>query len=70
MRNKIVIAGGGHAGVEAALAIAQLNCKAIIITMDKTAIANIEKEKIPLQIELLKAQVGMTRSNLSESIKE
>ena len=39
MKKKIVIAGGGHAGVEAALAIAQLNCKAIIITMDKTAIA-------------------------------
>ena len=38
--------------------------------MDKAAIANIEKEKIPLQIQLLKAQVGMTRSNLSESIKE
>ena len=35
---KIIIAGGGHAGVEAALAIAKLNCKAIIITMDPTAI--------------------------------
>jgi len=36
---KIIIAGGGHAGVEAALAIAKLGCKAIIVTMDKTAIA-------------------------------
>ena len=31
---KIIIAGGGHAGVEAALAISKLNCKALIITMD------------------------------------
>ena len=38
MMKKIIIAGGGHAGVEAALAIAKLNCKAIIITMDPTAI--------------------------------
>ena len=36
---KIVIAGGGHAGVEAALAIAKLGCQALIVTMDKTAIA-------------------------------
>ena len=35
---KIVIAGGGHAGVEAALAISKLGCQAIIVTMDKTAI--------------------------------
>ena len=39
MKKRIVIAGGGHAGVEAALAIAKLNCHAIIITMDKSAIA-------------------------------
>ena len=39
MKQKIIIAGGGHAGVEAALAIVKLNCKAIIITMDPTAIA-------------------------------
>ena len=40
MNNKkpIIIAGGGHAGVEAALAISRLNCKAIIVTMDTTAI--------------------------------
>ena len=39
MKKQIVIAGGGHAGVEAALAIAKLNCHAIIITMDTTAVA-------------------------------
>ena len=36
---KIIIAGGGHAGVEAALAVAKLNCCAIIVTMDPSAIA-------------------------------
>ena len=39
MKKKIIIAGGGHAGVEAALAISKLNCQAIIITMDTSAIA-------------------------------
>ena len=38
-KKQIIIAGGGHAGVEAALAIAKLNCQAIIVTMDLTAIA-------------------------------
>ena len=35
----IVIVGGGHAGVEAALAISRIGCKAIIVTMDKNALA-------------------------------
>ena len=39
MKKKVIIAGGGHAGVEAALAVAKLNCHAIIVTMDTTAIA-------------------------------
>ena len=38
--------------------------------MDKAGIANIEKENLQLQIDLLKAQVDMKRSPLSESIKE
>ena len=37
MKN-IIIAGGGHAGIEAALAVAKLGCRAIIVTMDKSAI--------------------------------
>ena len=40
------------------------------INMDKAGIANIEKENLQLQIDLLKAQVGMSRSNLSTSITE
>ena len=39
MRNKsIVIVGGGHAGVEAAFAVANLGIKALLISMDKNAI--------------------------------
>ena len=41
-----------------------------IFTMDKAGIAAIEKENLQLQIDLLKAQVDMKRSNLSASITE
>ena len=34
----IIIAGGGHAGVEAALAISRIGSKALIITLDPQAI--------------------------------
>lgn len=39
-------------------------------TMDKAGIANIEKENLQLQIDLLKKQVAMKRTPLSESLKE
>ncbi|RMZ49653.1 tRNA uridine-5-carboxymethylaminomethyl(34) synthesis enzyme MnmG [Candidatus Marinimicrobia bacterium PRS2] len=39
MRNKsIVIVGGGHAGVEAAFAVANLGIKALLVSMDKNAV--------------------------------
>ena len=38
--------------------------------MDKAGIANIEKENLGLQIQLLKAQTEMSRSSLSTSIQE
>ena len=39
MRNKsIVIVGGGHAGVEAAFAVANLGIRAVLVTMDTNAI--------------------------------
>jgi tRNA uridine 5-carboxymethylaminomethyl modification enzyme len=34
----IVVAGGGHAGIEAALAGARMGCSVLMVTMDKTAI--------------------------------
>ena len=38
MRNKsIVIVGGGHAGIEAAFAVANLGIKAFLVSMDKNA---------------------------------
>ena len=37
-KNTIVIVGGGHAGIEAALAIANMGISAIIVTMDQLAI--------------------------------
>ncbi|MBC8256365.1 MAG: tRNA uridine-5-carboxymethylaminomethyl(34) synthesis enzyme MnmG [Candidatus Marinimicrobia bacterium] len=39
MKNKsIVIVGGGHAGVEAAFAVANLGIKALLVSMDKNAV--------------------------------
>ena len=37
-KKPIIIAGGGHAGIEAALAAARLGCQVLIITMDTGAI--------------------------------
>jgi tRNA uridine 5-carboxymethylaminomethyl modification enzyme len=34
----IVVAGGGHAGIEAALAGARLECRVLLVTMDKRAV--------------------------------
>jgi len=34
----IVIAGGGHAGIEAGLAAARMGCQVLMVTMDKSAI--------------------------------
>jgi len=36
--NPIIIAGGGHAGIEAALAISRMGCRAVIITLDPKSI--------------------------------
>ena len=40
-KKKIVIAGGGHAGVEAALAIARTKQKCVLVTMDSGAIGRL-----------------------------
>ena len=39
--NTIVIAGGGHAGVEAAFAVSRRGFKCVLITLDKTAIGRL-----------------------------
>jgi len=35
----IIVVGGGHAGVEAALAAARLDCRVMLITIDPSTIA-------------------------------
>jgi tRNA uridine 5-carboxymethylaminomethyl modification enzyme len=35
---KVIVAGGGHAGVEAVLAAARMGCSVLMVTMDKSAI--------------------------------
>ena len=39
--NKIVVVGGGHAGIEAALSISRLGLPALIVTMDKRALGRL-----------------------------
>ena len=36
--NNIIVVGGGHAGVEASLAVSRMGIGVILVTMDKTAI--------------------------------
>eukprot|EP00094_Tigriopus_californicus_P006451 TCALIF_06213-PA protein Name:"Protein of unknown function" AED:0.28 eAED:0.28 QI:0/0/0.33/0.66/0/0.33/3/8/80 len=38
------------------------------INMDQAGIANMEKDILPLQIEVIKAQINMTRIPISESV--
>ena len=35
---KIIVVGGGHAGIEAAAAIARMGCKVTLVTHKKTSI--------------------------------
>jgi len=40
------------------------------ISMDKSGINNMEKDCLKIQVGLMRAQVKMTRSPVSQSIKE
>src|SRR5512135_2143429 len=37
-RYDVIVAGGGHAGIEASLASARMGCRTLLLTMDKNAI--------------------------------
>jgi tRNA uridine 5-carboxymethylaminomethyl modification enzyme len=41
----IVVAGGGHAGIEACLAAARMGCHVLMVTMDKSAIGRMSDRK-------------------------
>ena len=41
MENRVLIVGGGHAGVEAAFCLSRMKVKSLLITMDKNAIGRL-----------------------------
>lgn len=64
----VIIIGGGHAGVEAALAVSRMECRAGLITMDATrlalmscnpAIGGIGKSQIVKEIDVLGGIMGV-----------
>lgn len=58
-RYDIVVVGGGHAGCEAALAAARMGCRVLLLTMDKTRIA---------QMSCNPAVGGIAKSHLVKEI--
>jgi tRNA uridine 5-carboxymethylaminomethyl modification enzyme len=41
-KSSIIVVGGGHAGIEAALAASRLGIGVILVTMDRAAIAGLQ----------------------------
>ena len=79
LENKpIVIAGGGHAGIEAALAAARLKISSIIVTMEKRAIGRLScnpaigglgKSHLVKEIDALGGIMGMAADHASIQYK-
>ena len=76
--NPIVIAGGGHAGIEAALAAARLKIPSIIVTMEKRAIGRLScnpaigglgKSHLVKEIDALGGIMGMAADYASIQYK-
>ena len=50
LESKIVIAGGGHAGIEAASIISKMGLKSIIVTLDSSAISPINPPRASISL--------------------
>lgn len=69
---EIIVVGGGHAGIEAALASARMGCKTAMITMDKNAIGRMScnpaigglaKGQLVREIDALGGEMGYAIDN-------
>lgn len=69
---QIIVVGGGHAGIEAALASARMGCKTAMITMDKNAIGRMScnpaigglaKGQLVREIDALGGEMGYAIDN-------
>src|SRR5512136_1594636 len=64
---EIIVVGGGHAGIEAALAAARMGCKTAMVTMSKDAIGRMScnpavgglaKGQLVKEIDALGGEIG------------
>jgi tRNA uridine 5-carboxymethylaminomethyl modification enzyme len=69
---RIIVIGGGHAGIEAALAAARMGCKTAMITMDMNAIGRMScnpaigglaKGQLAREIDALGGEMGYAVDN-------
>ena len=74
----VIICGGGHAGVEAALISAHLSCSVLLVTLDSTAvgrmscnpaIGGLAKGQIVKEIDVLGGAMGLTTDSAGLQFK-
>ena len=78
MNYDVIVVGGGHAGIEAALAAARLNYQVALITLDKKnigqtpcnpSIGGPAKGVVVREIDALGGQMGITTDNTCIQMK-
>ena len=69
LENKIIIAGGGHAGIEAALAISKMGHKCTMVTLNKSVEMDILASQLKSASDLFDELLGkLTPSDVLNNI--